>query len=122
MTLAAARLADMLQRISPVRLPLSYEPPYILKSMPRAGTDQSRTRAELGVSPRGWTTHYATRSRGWSLRVICLPKPPAGLPRPEMGPIQARPREPATAHARPSRQLPQRQTPPQRTNGVSDAA
>ncbi|MDP9135570.1 MAG: NAD-dependent epimerase/dehydratase family protein [Actinomycetota bacterium] len=51
MTLAAARLADMLQRIAPVRLPLSYEPPYILKSMPRAGTDQSRTRAELGVSP-----------------------------------------------------------------------
>jgi hypothetical protein len=25
--------------------------PYILKSMPRAGTDHSRTRAELGVSP-----------------------------------------------------------------------
>ena len=49
--LAAGRLADMLQRIAPVRLPLSYEQPYILKSMPRAGTDQSRTRAELGVSP-----------------------------------------------------------------------
>jgi dihydroflavonol-4-reductase len=51
MTLAAARLADMLQRIAPGRLPLGYEPAYVLKSMPRAGTDQSRTRAELGLSP-----------------------------------------------------------------------
>ncbi len=51
MTLAVARLADTLQRIVPGRLPLSYEGPVILKSTPRAGTDQSRTSAELGVSP-----------------------------------------------------------------------
>ena len=50
-TLAAAKLADMLQRIAPLRLPLSYEAAYILTSMPRAGTDHSRTREELGVSP-----------------------------------------------------------------------
>jgi hypothetical protein len=45
------RLADTLQRIAPARLPLSHEPPYILKSMPQARSDQSRTLADLGVSP-----------------------------------------------------------------------
>jgi hypothetical protein len=37
---------------------------------------------------------YVTRSRGWSLRVICPPKPPADLACPEAGPIQPRIREP----------------------------
>jgi nucleoside-diphosphate-sugar epimerase len=51
LALAAGRAADALQRVLPVRLPLGYEPPYILKSMPPTGTDSSRTREELGVEP-----------------------------------------------------------------------
>ena len=45
------KMADMLQRTFPVRLPVGYEGPYILASTPAAGTDSSRTESDLGITP-----------------------------------------------------------------------
>jgi nucleoside-diphosphate-sugar epimerase len=50
-TLTGGFLAEAVQRLSPVRLPLSYEQTYLLKAMPPGGTDSSRTEADLGVKP-----------------------------------------------------------------------
>ncbi len=49
--LIGGKIADTVQRMLPVRLTAGYEGPYILGATPRAGTDSSRTRAELGAIP-----------------------------------------------------------------------
>lgn len=45
------RVADAIQRVLPVRLAAGHEGPYILAATPPTGTDSSRTRTELGVTP-----------------------------------------------------------------------
>jgi dihydroflavonol-4-reductase len=50
MTLAAGRMADLVQRLVPARLRLSYEGPWIFSLQPHC--DDSRTVSELGVTPR----------------------------------------------------------------------
>ena len=50
MALAAGRLADLMQRFMPGRLPLSYEGIWISALQPHC--DDSRTAKELGITPR----------------------------------------------------------------------
>lgn len=49
--LIGGKVADTIQRILPVQLAAGYEGPHILGATPRAGTDSSRTHAELGAAP-----------------------------------------------------------------------
>jgi dihydroflavonol-4-reductase len=48
--LALGRVADLLQRLVPARLPLNYEGPWIVSLHPHC--DDSRTVSELGIAPR----------------------------------------------------------------------
>ncbi len=48
--LAVGRVADLLQRLVPARLPLNHEGPWIFSLQPHC--DDSRTISELGVTPR----------------------------------------------------------------------
>jgi nucleoside-diphosphate-sugar epimerase len=50
LTLALGRVADLMQRLAPARLPLNYEGPWIFSLQPHC--DDSRTISELGVTPR----------------------------------------------------------------------
>jgi dihydroflavonol-4-reductase len=50
LTLALGRVADLMQRPAPARLPLNYEGPWIFSLEPHC--DDSRTISELGVTPR----------------------------------------------------------------------
>ncbi len=50
LTLAVGRVADLMQRLTPGRLRLGYEGPWIFSLEPHC--DDSRTISELGVTPR----------------------------------------------------------------------
>jgi dihydroflavonol-4-reductase len=50
MTLAAGRVADLMQRLMPGRLPFSYEGIWISSLQPHC--DDSRTASELGITAR----------------------------------------------------------------------
>ena len=50
LTVALGRVADLMQRLVPSRLPLNYEGPWIFSLHPHC--DDSRTTSELGVTPR----------------------------------------------------------------------
>jgi dihydroflavonol-4-reductase len=50
LTLALGRVADLMQRLTPARLPLNYEGPWIFSLQPHC--DDSKTISELGVTPR----------------------------------------------------------------------
>lgn len=77
MTLASGRIADAVQRILPIRLPVGYEGPYILSSTPRSGTDTSRTRSELRVSPPP-LEQTLRDTVAWMVTAGHLPKKSAG--------------------------------------------
>lgn len=75
--LLGGRLADLGQRLVPVRLPVSHEAPYLTTSMPPTGTDSSTTGADLGVQPPPLAETLADTIR-WLVQTGRLPAAAAG--------------------------------------------